>query len=210
MPPQDQHHREGSGAASLAEQLRAGPDAAEKLVSLVAELESCTESGAALQDELAALASEQIATSDNSIARIGLGLSLLVHQGTSAQRRRAGRGGSVHFRGGSAAFGEPGEAEGGSVWSPAGWLMGAAGWSVSSLAVAEGSVAVSMDLSRAFDVPPVAGGSRQGSSQSPLEWLVQQAAYAVESLSEAVASMPETAEWMQIDAAVAAEAPLPT
>ena len=49
-----------------------------KLSSLVAELDAHADSGGVLQDELVALASEQIAHSDNLIGKAGLALSLLV------------------------------------------------------------------------------------------------------------------------------------
>ena len=49
-----------------------------RLSSLVAELEANADSGTVLQDELVALASEQIAASDHSIAKVGLVLSAIV------------------------------------------------------------------------------------------------------------------------------------
>lgn len=49
-----------------------------RLSALVSELEAHAESGEVLQDELVALASEQIAHSDNMIGKVGLALSLLV------------------------------------------------------------------------------------------------------------------------------------
>lgn len=49
-----------------------------KLASLVDQLDALGNSGAVLQDELVALNTELIASSDHKISRVGLGLSLLV------------------------------------------------------------------------------------------------------------------------------------
>ena len=49
-----------------------------KLGSLIDQLDALGDSGAVLQEELVALTTEVIASSDNKIAQVGLALSVLV------------------------------------------------------------------------------------------------------------------------------------